>query len=78
MWTCPERVVRDNRLVAYKGERMTEAEAKRRGLLPVTVVEPDVVEPAEAVEATEAVEEKPKRRRKRKQADDDGYTGQQD
>jgi len=33
IWTCPERVERDGYLVAYEGEKMTMAEAERRGLL---------------------------------------------
>lgn len=33
IWTCPERVERGGRLVAYEGERMTMAEAEERGLL---------------------------------------------
>lgn len=31
-YVSPERVVRNGRLVAYKGEVMTESEAERRGL----------------------------------------------
>ena len=33
IWTCPERVERGGVLVAFEGERMTTAEAERRGLL---------------------------------------------
>lgn len=33
IWTCPERIERDGVLVAFEGERMTMAEAERRGLL---------------------------------------------
>lgn len=32
-YVSPERVERDGLLVAFKGETMTEDEAKRRGLL---------------------------------------------
>ncbi len=32
-YTSPERVERDGFLVAFKGEKMTETEARRRGLL---------------------------------------------
>ena len=37
---CPKRIVRDGRLVAFAGEYMSEAEAKRRGIF-------DEVKPAE-------------------------------
>lgn len=37
---CPKRIVRDGRLVAFAGEYMSEAEAKRRGIL-------DEIKPAE-------------------------------
>ena len=33
MYVSKERVTRDGRLVAYKGEEMSEAEAIERGLL---------------------------------------------
>ena len=33
MYVSPERVVVNGRLVAFKGERMTEADAKKRGLV---------------------------------------------
>lgn len=31
-YVSPERVVRNGRLVAYKGEVMTESEAEKRGI----------------------------------------------
>ena len=31
-YICPERVVRDGRLVAFEGERMTMEEAVKRGV----------------------------------------------
>ena len=37
---CPKRIVRDGRLVAFAGEYMSEAEAKRRGIF-------DEINPAE-------------------------------
>ena len=33
MFTSAKRVTRDGRLVAYKGERMSDDEAKARGLI---------------------------------------------
>lgn len=33
LFTCPKRVVRNGVLIAFKGEKMSEAEAKRRGVL---------------------------------------------
>lgn len=33
MYTSTERVTRDGRLVAYKGETMSDDEARERGLL---------------------------------------------
>lgn len=33
VYVSPERVVVNGRLVAFEGERMTEAEAKKRGLI---------------------------------------------
>lgn len=30
LFTCPKRVVRNGVLIAFKGEKMSEAEAKRR------------------------------------------------
>ncbi len=33
MYTSPKRVIRDGRVVAFKGQCMSVAEAKRRGLL---------------------------------------------
>lgn len=32
LFTCPERVVRNGVLIAFKGEKMSETEAKRRGV----------------------------------------------
>lgn len=46
---CPKRIVRDGRLVAFAGEYMSEAEAKRRGIF-------DEINPAEEV-AEEPAEE---------------------
>lgn len=40
LYTCPERVERDGYLVAYEGERMSMAEAERRGLLEKPAEEP--------------------------------------
>ena len=50
VYTAPERVERDGYLVCFAGERMTMAEAERRGL--VEPGQPDGSEPAEA--ATDA------------------------
>lgn len=33
MYTCPERVERDGYLIAFKGEIMSEEEARHRGLI---------------------------------------------
>lgn len=52
---CPKRIVRDGRLVAFAGEYMSEAEAKRRGII-------DEIKPAEETkqeEVTEEVSEEP-------------------
>ena len=46
IWTCPKRVERDGYLVAYEGERMTMADAKRRGLLEEPAEEPAEEKPA--------------------------------
>lgn len=40
MFTSKERVIRDGRLIAFKGEKMTDTEAKRRGLLNETGSKP--------------------------------------
>lgn len=34
IFVCPERVERDGVLIAFKGERMSEEEAAKRGILP--------------------------------------------
>lgn len=34
IFVCPERVERDGVLIAFEGERMSEEEAARRGILP--------------------------------------------
>lgn len=47
---CPKRIVRDGRLVAFAGEHMSEAEAKRRGIL-------DEIKPAEETKQEEVTEE---------------------
>ena len=47
---CPKRIVRDGRLVAFAGEYMSEAEAKRRGIF-------DEINPAEETKQEEAAEE---------------------
>lgn len=33
IFTCPKRVVRNGVLIAFKGEKMSEAEVNRRGVL---------------------------------------------
>lgn len=50
LFTCPERVVRNGVLIAFKGEKMSETEAKRRGVF-------DLKKPAKEPEQVEAVEE---------------------
>ena len=45
VYTAPERVERDGYLVCFAGERMTMAEAERRGL--VEPGQPDEPEPAQ-------------------------------
>lgn len=47
---CPKRIVRDGRLVAFAGEYMSEAEAKRRGII-------DEIKPAEETKQEEVTEE---------------------
>lgn len=47
---CPKRIVQDGRLVAFAGEYMSEAEAKRRGIL-------DEVKSAEKTKQEELSEE---------------------
>lgn len=47
---CPKRIVRDGRLVAFAGEYMSEAEAKRRGIF-------DEINPAEETKQEGAAEE---------------------
>lgn len=47
---CPKRIVRDGRLVAFAGEYMSGAEAKRRGIF-------DEINPAEETKQEEAAEE---------------------
>ena len=47
MFTCPERVVRNGVLIAFKGEKMSETEAKRRGIYD------EVAAPAETEQAAE-------------------------
>lgn len=49
LFTCPERVVRNGVLIAFKGEKMSETEAKRRGVF-------DLKKPAKEPEQVEAVE----------------------
>lgn len=51
LFTCPKRVVRNGVLIAFKGEKMSEAEAKRRGVLDL------LKEPAKEPEQVEEVEE---------------------
>ena len=48
MYTAPERVVRDGYLVCFEGERMTMAEAERRGLVDPAPAEPDVPQEPDA------------------------------
>lgn len=56
IWTCPERVERDGYLVAYEGEKMTMAEAERRGLLDEKPAEKPAAKkaPAKAKKAKKA------------------------
>lgn len=66
---CPKRIVRDGRLVAFAGEYMSEAEAKRRGIF-------DEIKPAEETkqeEVTEEVAEEPAEETK-KEVDFDDMT----
>lgn len=56
IYTCPERVERDGRLVAFEGERMTYDEAKLRGILPER-------QPEEQPEEQPEQQPKPKRSR---------------
>lgn len=51
LFTCPERVVRNGVLIAFKGEKMSETEAKRRGVFGL------LNKPAKELEQVEAVEE---------------------
>ena len=53
-YIAPERVVRNGKVVCFKGEVMTTAEAERRGLVKVTA--PPVVE---AVEPEQGAEPEP-------------------
>lgn len=50
LFTCPERVVRNGVLIAFKGEKMSETEAKRRDVF-------DLKKPVKEPEQVEAVEE---------------------
>lgn len=54
LFTCPERVVRNGVLIAFKGEKMSETEAKRRGVYQLAQA-PDQA-PAEVVEEAKATE----------------------
>lgn len=54
LFTCPERVVRDGVLIAFKGEKMSEAEAKRRGVYQLAQA-PDQA-PAQVAEAAKTTE----------------------
>ena len=51
LFTCPKRVVRNGVLIAFKGEKMSEAEAKRRGVFGL------LNKPAKEPEQVEAVKE---------------------
>lgn len=54
MYVAEKRVERDGVLICFQGERMTMAEARRRGLLGHDEAEPEVPEPGTEPVETDA------------------------
>jgi hypothetical protein len=54
MFVCPKRIERDGRLVCFKGQTMTEAEAEALGLLETAEVAEPEPQTEETIEEPEA------------------------